>query len=226
MDAGVLPTAPANSGAPADSSAPAGPRGAEVAPTAPVDGAASTAPAAAKPRTLCSWLGPISTLEKFSCALILLGVFAFCALVFVPALLDFPEETQLMAEDDFPIKGQWVEVSSASTYWRRPVSEGQDADTVRAGTRLIPIVDLELSGKGRIRLIFRDSDGKAVGDPIVRDVGAKENWSAACTAGLIGSGDFAAYQMGELQAWCVELYETAADEDSMLFKMNISPTLK
>ena len=99
----------------------------------------------------------------------------------------------MIAEDlDLPIEGKLVEVSSVETYWREPITEDENADVVRRGVKLIPIVRLGIestsSNLGAIRVLFRDSDGIVIGDNISRSIVNKGSLEISSTDGFSDLG--------------------------------------
>lgn len=173
-----------------------------------------------------------SYLEQLSCLLILIGIIGFSTAVFFPALLGFPQKQEFLESRDFPVRGNHIVVIDAETYWREPVTEGDDADTVRLGVALLPVIDLKFkTDPGMIRLLFRNSEGRLVGDPITRAVKGEQSLSLSATTGLRDTGMFSAYRTGEMEPWVVEVFEapgsnTSSDAFKPVFKMTIAPLLK
>lgn len=181
-----------------------------------------------RPSGLSGWLKSLSLAEKLCCLLLVGGLLVFASTIFVPALFDYEKEQGPLTSGDFPIKGEHVGVLSAQTHWREAILDGEDADTVRSGTLLIPEIDLSLNGSGNIRLLFRDSHNQLVGDPVAHQVQDSQQFSASSTAGLNEIGEFEAIRTGEAEWWSVEFHEApAGDVDpsdfSLLFSMKISP---
>ncbi len=184
-----------------------------------------------KPAGFSGWLKSLSLGEKLCCLLIVIGILVFALTVFLPALFDSSETEEMASVGDFPIKGKHVEVQSANTHWRPPVLEGPNADTVRTGTHHVPEVSLKLSGNASVRILFRNSQGQLVGDPVTHEVSGSQEVTAISTHGLMHAGGFAALQTGQDEPWSVELLEAAAgtedaDGYASLFKMIVSPVLK
>ena len=169
-----------------------------------------------------------SVLEKFGMiALVVLLLGAVAGILFYSATR-LPVETLSSKVVKFPVKGKYVTVQSAKTYWRDVVTSGPEADIVRRGTRLLPVLDLNCSGgDGVLRVLFRDEFGDSVGDIITRQISAGEKVSIASTAGFNDAGMHAAYRTGETKAWRIEVYEGSA-ENSLgndfvkLFEIDIS----
>lgn len=187
--------------------------------------------ASPKPAGFGGWVCSLSLIEKLCCLLIVAGVLLFVLTVFLPALLDFPKEVELQVSGDFPIKGKYLEVTSANTYWRKPMLEGEGADIVRDGTILIPVLDMKLSGSGRLRVLFRDGEGALVGDPVALSPNGSQDFAATSTVGLNQEGDFAEHRTGIVELWTVEFYEapvgaTKQEDFKSLFQMKILPIKK
>jgi len=128
----------------------------------------------------------------------------------------------------FPIGGKLLTVRAANTYWRDVVQSGPEADVVRRGTRMLPVLELSCSGgPGVLRVLFRDENGDSVGDVITRQVTTAGKIIFAATAGFDEIGMHAAYRTGESKPWKVEVYEGGGENVSKesfvkLFEMDIS----
>ncbi|MEP2776482.1 MAG: hypothetical protein ABJQ29_05690 [Luteolibacter sp.] len=118
-----------------------------------------------------------------------------------------PTRSTIAEEVDFPVTGERVTITGATTYWREP-NRGENGDVVRRGTKLIPVLDLSLEAKkSAIRIFFRNDNGEVIGDGITRDVSGKTKLSIPATAGFDDIGMHAAYRTGESVAWVVQVYE-------------------
>lgn len=162
-----------------------------------------------------------------------LGVLLILLLVGSVALIlitlsDLPTESTRTEANDFPVSGKYVKISTADSYWRAPVAEGEARDVVRRGTVLIPAVKLTASGgPAAVRVAFRDSEGKVVGDVITRRVQVDLPMEVAATAGFEEVGMHAAYRTGQGKPWIVQVYEAASENSpsqdfKMLIEMKIS----
>jgi hypothetical protein len=158
------------------------------------------------------------------CVLLIAGAVAVIAF----SLSRLPTEPAAVKATDFPIKGKFLTVSSAVTYWRPPILEGKNPDTFRRGTVLLPVVDLVVEeGNVAFRVVFRNPDGESVGDVVTRAAQNGQSLQIAATAGFDDLGMHAAYRTGESKPWSIEVDEApSANSDSSafvtLFKMNIS----
>ncbi len=181
----------------------------------------------AQPVSLRPRLG-LSSLERAGliALVVLLLVVAVTAYVFSVSRL--PRETVRASETDFPIKGAMVSVKSATSYWRAPITDGANPDTFRRGTRLLPVLDIDIeSGSGAIRVLFRNADRLVVGDAVTRSVRPGARLSVPATAGFDDAGMYAAYRTGDSKPWTIEVYEAAAEDAAgrdfkKVFEMNVS----
>ena len=139
-----------------------------------------------------------------------------------------PTGTQRAEADDFPIKGQSTSVISAVTFWRVPVTTGENVDTVRRDALLIPVVELAFSGgPSAIRIFFRNSDGQLVGDAVSHQVNGGAPIQFAATDGFNDPGMHAAYRTGQSKPWTFEVLEGPSEDSpaadfKKLFEMNIA----
>ena len=232
-----LPAAPAAPGQPAEqpegdaAQEPASEAAASAQAEQPAPAAEEKPKAEEKPQGLGNWIRSLSMVEKLCCLFMVVGVIIFGLTVFAPALFDFPDEPEILVSKDFPLKGEHVEVTLADSYWREPVLEGPDADTVQADIAFVAVLEMKLKGSGGIRVLFRNADGEVVGDPVTHEVKGEGGFSAVCTSGLKDVGALAGYQSGQGGSWVAEFYEAAsgassADDYALLFKMNVSSVLK
>jgi len=98
---------------------------------------------------------------------------------------------------------------------------------VRMGVALLPVIEMRVRAEsGRIRLLFRDSDGELVGDPMSQSFQGEQTLSLTATTGLTDTGIFSAYRTGEIEPWSVEVHEADGNDFKLIFKMNIAPILK
>ncbi len=156
-------------------------------------------------------------------ALLLAGAVYF----YVFSVKRLPTETLRAETTDFPIEGERVSVESADTYWRVPVTEGPEADTVRRGTRLMPEIEMKANGHGAVRVLFRDDERQFVGDAVTRQVDGSATLRIPATAGFEDTGMHAAYRTGGTKPWTAAVYEGESVSSpgsgfKLLFEMNIS----
>lgn len=140
------------------------------------------------------------------------ALFAILLLAGVLTLVHFsnrvPTRSLIAEKIDYPVSGNFVEIRSASTYWRKPITTGENADVVRRGTALIPVIRLNLHSKPCvIRVFFRNEEGIVIGDGISRDVSGEQDLLIPATAGFDDIGMHAAYRTGEKEPWSVEIHE-------------------
>jgi hypothetical protein len=156
---------------------------------------------------------------------LLLGVGIFAYLYSINRL---PEESTSLSSKEFPVKGSYITVESASSYWREPITEGPNADTIRRETQLLPVLVLKISeGQGAVRILFRDGEGNPIGDALTRPIRGEAIIDIPATAGFNDIGMYAAYRMETSKPWSIEIFEGATelasgDEIKMLFEMKVS----
>ena len=169
-----------------------------------------------------------SMLEKFGTAALIFALLAVLAGILIYSATRLPVESMKSREVEFPITGKHVTVRSAKTYWRDVVQSGPQADVVRRGTRMLPILEMSCAGgPGVLRILFRDENGDSVGDNITRQLTGEGNVTIAATAGFNDVGMHAAYRTGESKPWKIEVYEggevnVTGDGFIKLFEMDIS----
>ncbi len=160
-----------------------------------------------------------------------IGLVALTVLLLVGATMAFlntisrlPTDSGRVKANDFPIRGSFITINSADSFWRTPKA----ADTARRGTQLVPVVDLRSTGgPAAIRVFFRNSDGDVIGDAVTRYLQPGAKLEIAATAGFDDVGMHAAYRTGQNKAWTIEVLEAATEnapgpEFRKLFEMNIS----
>ena len=156
-------------------------------------------------------------------ALILIGSGIF----YFNTISRIPTGIQRAQVGDFPIEGNKISVLSAVTFWRVPITDGKDADTVRRDALLIPVAELALSGgPAAIRIFFRNNDGQLIGDAVNQYIRGDTKIQFAATDGFNDLGMHAAYRTGQTKPWTIEVFEAPSEESSAaafkkLFEMNI-----
>ena len=198
-----------------------------VAP-APVESGVSNSPRQAVAPSVERRLSDYSMLEKFGMTALVIALLAVLTGVFIYSSTRLPVESLSSRKLKFPISGKHVTILAAKTYWRHVVQSGPEADVVRRGTRMLPILELSCTGgPGVLRVLFRDENGDSVGDTITRQVSVEGKITMASTAGFDDVGMHAAYRTGESKPWKIEVYEGGAanvpgDGFIKLFEMDIS----
>lgn len=157
----------------------------------------------------------------------IIAVSVFIAVAGIYGLVRFFKDIPTRKDKDmaasFPVKGDLIRIQSAHTYWREPIRDGPEADKVRLETRLIPVLELTLSGSGNgaIRVLFRDDQGTAIGDSttrgVIHGVWADSNQTTIrfpSTAGFDELGMYAAYRTGGTKPWRAEILEGPSPEAS------------
>ena len=140
------------------------------------------------------------------------ALFAVLALAATFAIIHFsnrvPTRSPISEKIDYPVNGKLVEIRAASTYWRAPITSGENSDVVRRGTALIPVLKLSLHSKPcAIRVFFRDQDDIVIGDGITREISGITELALPATAGFDEMGMHAAYRTGESEPWTVQVFE-------------------
>jgi len=186
------------------------------------------AAADATPVSLRPALG-LSKLERIGLiglvVIILVGGIWFIA----QSLGGLPKESALNQKPEFPIKGKLVTLTGVVTFWREPIEQGENADTVRRGTELLPVANLMLEGgPAAIRIFFVNADGSYVGDPVTRSFSGKSSIEIPATAGFDDRGMHAAYRTGLSNPWSIEIHEapsinSPSEAFTKILKMTISP---
>ena len=170
----------------------------------------------------------LSILEKLGLAVLVILLVGGGGLIFFKTLYFSPTATARMKTHDFPIKGRYLSIESADSYWREPITEGKNAEITRRGTQLLPVVNFRTrSGTAAVRVFFRNSDGEMVGDAVIRLLHAGSSLAVAATAGFEDIGMYAAYRTGQSEPWSVEVYEAATENSPVqdfkkLFEIKIS----
>ncbi len=172
----------------------------------------------------------LNLLEKIglACLLVLLvggGVWAYRNTV---SKIDGGESTPVTG---LPVTGSHVTIRKIESYWRAPVGSGDKREIVRRGVVLIPVVELTVSGKGAVRVLFRDDKGTDVGDPVVREVNGDTTLEIPATVGFEDLSAHAAYQAGLTKPWQVRIADgpstaAAGSDFKDLAKSRISPNLR
>lgn len=198
-----------------------------VAP-APVEPMVSEAPSETSNPVAARRQSNFSKLEKLGMGALIVALLAIFAGFLMFSVTRLPMESLDSRKVKFPIGGKLVTVRAANTYWRDVVQSGPEADVVRRGTRMLPVLELSCSeGPGVLRVLFRDENGDSVGDVITRQVTTEGKIIFAATAGFDEIGMHAAYRTGESKPWKIEVYEGGGknvSEESFvkLFEMDIS----
>ena len=179
-------------------------------------------------QTLSKPIASISKLERIG----LIGLFVVLILggggFLLFSISGLPTESKRVMENDFPIKGEHLEIKSASTYWRAPITTGDNPDTFQRGTVILPAIKFSANtGNGALRVVFRNQDGELVGDVQTRMINAGESLEISATAGFDDAGMHAAYRTGESKPWTIQVSEAPSanappDAFKELFQINIS----
>lgn len=174
----------------------------------------------------------LTHIERAGLALLVLLLIAMGGVFYFSTIRQIPAGSGRMDAKDFPIQGDKVEVVSATSYWRKPVTSGPNADTVQRETLLIPEAQFtSRGGPATLRIYFRNEHGDLVGDALTRTVQGEEKLTLTATAGFDDLGKHAAYRTSESGRWTIEVLEAspgnpAAADFKRLFVMNIGTDLR
>ncbi len=169
----------------------------------------------------------ISTLEGVGLSLMVLILLASSVIFVVAGINRLPKIEEPAVAADFPMNGKSITIQSVDTFWRKPISTGENADTFRRGSVLLPVMEISCSkGSAALRIIFRDSEGTAMGDTKVINLRKEQKVQVVGTAGFEEIGLFTSYRAGNEKPWTIEVYEASSIDGSgnfvSLFKTNIS----
>ncbi|MFM2171031.1 MAG: hypothetical protein RI957_1260 [Verrucomicrobiota bacterium] len=172
---------------------------------------------AANQTSLRSFL-KLSRLEWLACLLF----FSFLTYGVLWSVQAFRSEVQAQPnpyqQPDLPSNGTWATVRAVNTFWRKPILEGANADTVRQDVTMIPVARISLgscaSSHGSIRVIFYNDKGSIAGDTVTHRFenhcfsksGALEQTFSA-TTGFTSFGDQEAYRARLVKPWTIRVYE-------------------
>lgn len=153
-------------------------------------------------------LASLSKVEKIAISGLVAALVLGATLTLIHFSKKVPTRPLVSEGIDYPVSGKIIEITKASTYWRKPVATGENPDVVRRGTVLIPVLKMNINaGSGAIRVFFRNEDGLVVGDGITRDVRGGTEISIAATAGFEDLGMHTAYRTGDSPPWVVQVFE-------------------
>ena len=184
-------------------------------------------PEPAKPISLRPQLH-LSKVERIGLGVLLLLLLVGSIAMILSVFSRLPTESAHTEASDFPVSGKHLQISTADSYWRPPVTEGEGREIVRRDTVLVPVVKLTASGgPAAVRVVFRDGEGQMVGDVITRTVQVDVPMEIAATAGFEDAGMHAAYRTGRGKPWVVQIFEAAtpnspSQDFKKLIEMKIS----
>lgn len=143
-----------------------------------------------------------------------------------------PTQSVLRPKLHLPAEGKFVKVTSLDTFWRKPVIAGKEPDVVRRGTKIIPVVNLQVEAEtAAIRILFRDGEGAVIGDPINRTINGKIELRIPATAGFEDIGMHAGYRTGGSHPWTIHILEAkesslSGDHFHQVLQTEISPDIR
>ncbi|MFD2258133.1 hypothetical protein ACFSSA_15740 [Luteolibacter algae] len=161
-------------------------------------------------RYLGNFVGSLSKMEKLGIAA-LLAILAMGAIYGVIHFTKSVPTKPLVAEKiDLPIDGKSLTIKELKTFWREPITTGENADVVRRDAVLIPVVAIEMEpsgSKAAVRILFRNEKGEVVGDNITREITGTAALELAATDGYHDIGMHASYRTGDSLPWSIQVFE-------------------
>jgi hypothetical protein len=159
----------------------------------------------------------LGTIEKVSLAVLCLILLIAAFLGIAHFFEQIPTRPLYPAAEKFPKSGQFLDITSLDTYWRKPIEAGENRDAVKLGTVLIPVLNIGLKPNQDcgILVLFRDEQGKIIGDQITRSVTKDTELKIAASAGMFDLGMFQAYLLNDELAWSVEILEANSSDAAM-----------
>jgi hypothetical protein len=137
------------------------------------------------------------------------------AFAFSKSIAKLPTKSIYDHDLKFPIKGQHLNLTAATSYWRAPNTHGASNESVRAGTVLIPVLELtSSSGPAAVRVMYRDENDKIIGDIVSRSIVSGQKIVIPATAGFDDRGLHAAYRAGQAKRWTIEILEASSEKAS------------
>ncbi|MFK7851724.1 MAG: hypothetical protein AB8D78_12170 [Akkermansiaceae bacterium] len=177
----------------------------------------------------------LSKIEKFGIGTLIL-ILAVSAILSVRHFADRIDLKPLIADEiDLPIKGKMALVTALETFWREPITTGENRDVVKRGVELIPVIKLDLeriSGEASaIRILFRNDEGTVIGDNISRIIPANGTLEISATDGFDDLGMHAAYRTGNSSKWMIQILEGPSvqapiEQFSKLFETEVSTDMR
>lgn len=154
------------------------------------------------------FLSRLSKLERTSLLAIAAALIICSALTIVLFTKEITVSSEILKKVRLPVKGEILSVSSMETYWRAPITQGDNPDSTQRGVILIPVIKIQVSGSsGAIRIFFRDSDGVLVGDSTTLAISGDETLTISATDGFTDLGMHASYRTSEHARWIIQVLE-------------------
>lgn len=197
----------------------------------PLPSAVTDAPSPAKPAASLSQLPWFQLKRKdviglAACALLVAAVLSGIGIY---VYLHVPTRSGARVTVNFPVMGQNVKITHATTYWRAPRRTGERIDRARMDAKSIPVIDLTVqNASGVLRVHFRDDHGQIVGDPLTQAVDGNQQVSIAASAGFVDLASHTEYRTGAILPWTAEVYEgpsanSPREAFKKLFVIDVSP---
>ena len=173
-------------------------------------------------------------LEKISLLAVLVCLVGVAIWTFSNFLTEAPEGELVAFTSDFPVESDSLTIEAVETWWREPITEGDDADVgVVLGTQLIPCASITLksSETANLQISFRDGEDKLIGDIInlsVENGRFRQSDSNEiiihATAGFPNASDLHPYTLGEIDPWSLVIVEES-NLGNPIVKARVSPNL-
>ncbi len=174
----------------------------------------------------------LTILEKTSLFAIVAALIITAALAVVHFSKQIPVDSDISKKVSLPVEGKILSISAVETYWRPPITQGENPDIVRRGVKLIPVIKIQAKGNsGAIRIFFRDSEGTLVGDSTTLAISGDQTLTISATDGFTDMGMHASYRTGENARWIIQALEGPAidapiEKFKSLFKTEISTDIR
>lgn len=174
----------------------------------------------------------LSITEKACLFAIVAALITSATLAIIHFSKEIPVDSSISKKVSLPVEGKLTQVTAAETYWRAPITQGDNPDIVRRGVILIPVLKIQASGKSSaIRIFFRDSDGTLVGDSSTHAISGNQTLTISATDGFTDMSMHASYRTGENARWMIEAFEGPAidapiEQFHPLFETEISTDIR
>lgn len=174
----------------------------------------------------------LSLLEKTSLLAIAAALIITAVLTVIHFSEEIPVDSLISKKVSPPVDGKNLTVTAVETYWRKPITQGDNPDIVRRGVELIPVIKIQTKGNsGAIRIFFRDSEGTLVGDSTTLAISGTETHQISATDGFTDMGMHASYRTGENPRWMIQVLEGPSADAPLekfqpLFETEISTNIR
>jgi len=165
----------------------------------------------AKPVSLLPHL-KLTVFERLGMACLVLALLAGGFWIYRNTITRIGHSGASHGQAEYPVQGKHITVSKVVSYWRAPISSGDQQEIVRRGVVLIPVVEITLSGgSGAVRIDFSNEPGKTTGDPIIRTVNGGTTLIVPATDGFEDISMHAAYRTDLAKPWFLQISEAPSE---------------